>query len=263
MKTSKKVTKVAKVTKVTKSSEPVQPAESAIVAQTASTPPVTDVTTEAANAIASLRHIASVLPLDDSLTPSELKHARAGSRVPLEVLSIAAGVLEEDPSRFPDFDASQARNAVTYEQTLVPVAVEARALAASIDRSVMKYRSGAADQSLALYATLKGLSRVPTNEKTRSQVKDLRALLSKTRKIRATSVTQVETKQLVKVAKSAKVASVKSTKASEAAAEAAAATALANLAAGSDSATAPTPAAPVVSPPEPVTTATPVVVASH
>jgi hypothetical protein len=165
---------------------------------------------QAASALTALRVIATNLPLDDSLTPTALKHARATNRVPLDVMVIASNILQADQARFGDFDANEARAAVEYEQAMLPVAREARALADSIDRSVMKRRSAAATQSLALYATLKGVARIPANEKTRSHVKEMRALLTTNKKKRATSVTQAETKGLAKVARSAKVAALKS-----------------------------------------------------
>lgn len=190
-----------------------------------------DLATLSASFLARLRALASTLPLDDSLTPAELQHARMAKRIPLQALVIAAGVLEAEPARFPDFDAADARAAVDYEQTMAPIADEMRVLAASIDRSVMKRRSAAAKQSLALYATMKGVARLPANEKTRSQVKEMADLLTTNRKKRDTSVTLAETEQLKKVARSAKVARVKRAQASSAAAEAATAAAIAATAA--------------------------------
>jgi hypothetical protein len=190
----------------------------------ASASSVADVATAAANATAVLIDLATRLPIDDTLAPFELHHARVRSRIPLRALEIAADVLGDDPGRFPDFDADDARSAVTYARSMLPVAAQARALAASIERSVMKKRTRAGDQSLALYATLKGLARIEAHEKTRAQVRDLAAVLTTNRKSRETTVTGEEAEKLVRVARAKKRASLKEGVAKELAAEAEVAT---------------------------------------
>jgi hypothetical protein len=169
-------------------------------------PPPPSLTTQASGALASLKALSSSLPIDDALPPKELAAAKVSNRVPLEVMTIASSVLNEDPTQYPQFDATGAKAAVDYEQAMAPVAQAAQVLSSRIEKSILKRRSTMATQALALYAVMKGASRLPANEATRTQVKTMKALLTVKPKSRATAVTQKETQQVTKVMRSQKKA---------------------------------------------------------
>jgi hypothetical protein len=188
-----------------------------------------DVTTQAADALASLKQLTASLPIDDAISPDQVAVTRAANRVPLAAISIAAGILKDDPKSFPHFDAADAQAAIEYEQQMAPVGQAALVLSQRIAKSVRKRRGNTARQTLALYQVMKGTSRLTTNEVTRTRVAQLKKLFTLNHKSRDMSVTQEETKQLVKTAKSAKKQSVAQAKAAEANTEATIATAQATL----------------------------------
>lgn len=202
-----------------------------------------DLNTQASNAVASLKDLASKLPIDDALPPQAAKTARAMNRVPLEVLSIAANVLADDPSQYPQFDATEAKAAVDFEQAMGPVAQAAQALSDSLQKTVLKRRSAMATQALALYAVMKGNARLPKSEQSRTQVKAMGNLLTTNRKSRATSVSQKETAQYVQKAKAQKKSMVAQAAADEATTKAAYVSALAALQTASTAGAAPQPIA--------------------
>jgi len=220
-----------------------------------------DVTTQAASALDSLRALTSALPIDDAIPPNQMAATKVTSRVPLEAMTIAAGVLANNPKQFPQFDGTEAQAAIDYETAMAPVGQAALVLSKRIAKSVLKRRSGTAHQTLALYQVMKGTSRLSTNEETRTQVQQLKKLFTTKPKSRDTSVTQVETQKLVKTAKSAKKQAVAQANAADANNKATIATAQATLeaavAAGTVSqfvaaVTAPSsPAAPAVAPAAP------------
>jgi hypothetical protein len=188
-----------------------------------------DVTTQATDALASLKQLTASLPIDDAIPPNQMAATKVSNRVPLEAMTIAAGILNDDPKRFPQFDGADAQAAIDYEQQMVPVGQAALVLSKRIARSVLKRRSNMAHQTLALYQVMKGTSRLSTNEETRTQVQQLKKLFTLNPKSRDTDVTQVETKKLVKTAKSTKKQSVAQAKAADANNDAAIATAQASL----------------------------------
>jgi hypothetical protein len=100
------------------------------------------------------------LPLDGGLVEKARKSAPGLQHVPTEALAESASILEQEGSRFPSFDAQEARDAVDYEQSMATVVSAASALIAKAQASVLARRSKAAEQTLALYAVLKGQSRV-------------------------------------------------------------------------------------------------------
>jgi hypothetical protein len=187
------------------------------------------VATVAANALANLESVTSTLPIDDAIPANMVDLTKVANRVPVEAMTIASTILNNDPKSFPQFDGAEVKASIEYEQTMMPVADAAQLLANRIVKSVRKRKSGAAQQTLALYQVVKGTSRLSTNEETRTQVKQLSNLLTTRRKSRETEVTQNETQVMVKTRKSAKKQAVAQQKAAEASTEAAIAAAQATL----------------------------------
>jgi hypothetical protein len=206
-------------------------------------PKPTDLNTQASSALATLKELASQLPIDDALPPQAARSAKALNRVPLEVLSIAASVLAEAPSQYPQFDATEAQAAVTFEQAMGPVAQAAQNLSDSLQKTVLKRRSAMATQALALYASLKANARLPQNEQSRTQVKAIGKLLTTSHKSRATSVTQRETAQYAKATKLQKKQQVAQAAADQASSKANYAAALAALETAATASTAAPPTA--------------------
>ena len=219
----------------------------------------TSIQTQASDALALIKEVTGKLPIDDALPPKDLQAAKVTNRVPLEVMTIASSVLNEDPTQFPQFDGAGIRSAVEYEQAMAPVAVALQVLAERVQKSVLKRRAGAANQSLALYAVMKGTARLPANEQTRTQVRTMGQLLTTNRKSRATSVTEKEKEQFAKGLKVSKKAAAAKATVDDASAKAAYADAEANLVNGNLGALTPTsdPPAPTVAPSSPSPTAPP------
>ncbi len=215
--------------------------------RSASTKP-TDLTAQASSAVASLKELASQLPIDDALPPQAAKAARGMNRVPIDVLSIAANVLAHDPSQYPQFDATEAQAAVAFEQAMTPVVQAAQSLSDRLRKTILKRRSAMATQALALYAAMKANARLPKNEQSRTQVKTMAKLLTTNHTSRATSVTQKETAQYVKTAKIQKRQQVAQAVADEANAKANYVAALAALQTASTAGTAAEPIAPQATP---------------
>ena len=182
------------------------------------------------------------MPIDDAIAPQALAATKITNRVPLAVMQIAAGVVSDNPSQYPQFDAAGIQSAVEYEQAMAPVAAAAQALADSIQKSILKTRGTAANQALALYAVVKGTARLPTSERSRVQVKTMGKLIATRRKTRATQVTEKEKDGFAKAQRSQKKAQVAQTTASDAGTKAALAAAQASLDAGVLPSATPTPA---------------------
>jgi hypothetical protein len=163
-----------------------------------------DPASQAAEALARLKELTANLEIDDAIPPNQLAATRVVNRVPLKAMTIAAGVLADDPAQFPQFDAADAQAALAYEQAMVPVARAAQELANRITKSVLKRRSEMARSTLALYQVMKGTSRLTANEQTRMQVKELSKLFTTKRKARETDVSQKETDAFVRTRKSEK-----------------------------------------------------------
>jgi hypothetical protein len=197
--------------------------------KTKTTTKKSDISTQAADALASLKQVTANLTIDDAIPPNQLAATKVSNRVPLAALTIAAGILQNDPKQFPQFDGADAQAAIDYEQQMVPVGQAALVLSKRIAKSVLKRRSNMAHQTLALYQVMKGTSRLSTDEGTRTQVQQLKKLFTLNPRSRATDVTQAETKKLVKTAKSARKQAVAQAKAADANNAATIATAQATL----------------------------------
>jgi hypothetical protein len=219
--------------------------------QTKTTTTTSDVTTQASTAVASLKQLTAGLPIDDAIPTNQLTATRVTHRVPLEAMTIAASILEDNPQHFPQFNATDAKGAIAYEQAMVPVAQAAQVLANRITKSVLKRRTGMAQQTLALYQVMKGTSRLDASEETRTQVKQLGKLFTTKHKSRETEVSQKEAGAMVKTRKSAKKQAVAQAKADAASNEAAIAAAQAALDAAVAAGTVPAAAPPATTTPSP------------
>ena len=122
--------------------------------------PPSSISDAASAAVQLIIQAQSSLPLEDGLVEKARKSALGLQHVSTEALAESASILETVGSRFPTFDAKEARDAVTYEQSMGEVVSRASALIGRVQASILQRRSKAADQTLALYAVLKGQSRV-------------------------------------------------------------------------------------------------------
>lgn len=174
--------------------------------KSAATSDAVSLTAVASKAAVSLGSLANTLPLDDSMSPEDVKASRGSTRVPNSLILLAAQVVASDPTRFPDIDPEQAREAVAYETALGPIGQDALVLATRIQKSIQKKRGAAASQTLATYAILKGLARVPGNEASSGHLKQMKEVLATRKSKRSLKVTQAEAQTLVKAAKAVKVA---------------------------------------------------------
>ncbi len=100
------------------------------------------------------------------------------------VIAIAIDIAERNPQEFAFFDVRAAREAIAYEQALAPVAAQAKQTASRIENSITKRRKTPVDQTLALYAAIKGFVRVPQGEPLIPQYEDMRRLVTTNRKKR-------------------------------------------------------------------------------
>jgi hypothetical protein len=170
---------------------------------------------QASDAVATIQQVAKTLPLDN-VSPTEAKAAQTASRVPVAVMNIALGILTENPDRFREFDAEAIRSAIDYEQAMAPLATAVSTLARRILRNIRKRRGTAANQSLALYQTLKGLSRLTANDPLETEIGEMEKLLTTTPKGTSTRLTKKEAAANNRKAKKAKVAAAKRAEASAA-----------------------------------------------
>jgi hypothetical protein len=141
-----------------------------------------DLSTLADRTVAALDKLEATLPIDHQLPPAELAQARGLQRVPPQAIAIAMDILVQQPERFPDFDLESAKDALQYELVMRSIAAKSRTLTQHIEKSVLKRRAQAAQQTLVLYATMKGLGRIAGNEGIREKVRDLHAVMVRSRK---------------------------------------------------------------------------------
>jgi hypothetical protein len=148
--------------------------------------------------IASLDALESSLALDFVVNPNDAKEMRALSRVSPAAMALAAEVVAEDPQRFVDFDATALGGVNDYLDAMARVLARVEAFESHVVKSRQNHRYGAALQTLALYATLKGLGRIAGNEALREKANALAAELNKKPRPKQT----VEEKQAKKIARS-------------------------------------------------------------
>ena len=172
--------------------------------------------TAASDALADIQRLSKTLPLDDLLADEE-GAARTAVCIPIEMILLAAGVLEDNAGRFHGgFDAQAMRDAIDYERAMGPLVTALTQLTRRVARSIQKHRGGSATQALAVYQTLKGFVRLSKAEPTYAALKDMEALLTTNRKRRATTVTQADVADARSKLRRAKVAAAKAAEASDA-----------------------------------------------
>ncbi len=136
----------------------------------------------ATKAVGSLKKLEESLQLDPAMLPHEAQRSNGFRTVPAKAIAIAANIVGEHPDRFSDFDVAEMNGAVELELAMAPLVTQARALASHVEKTVLKQRAQAAENTLVLYATMKGLARLQANEPVREQVRELKALLKRRRK---------------------------------------------------------------------------------
>ncbi len=113
----------------------------------------------ATKARAQLVAMQQLLPIDDDLQKKQYKALVGIQHIPTEALAVAVSVLEKYVESFPTFDLKMMKEALDYETHMNEVAAQAQELAQRIAKSVIKHRSKAIEQTLALYAALKAVGR--------------------------------------------------------------------------------------------------------
>lgn len=127
-------------------------------------------------ALALIAQAQRLLPLESGQTAKARHNALKLQIVPTEAIAEAASILGSEGHRFPTFDAQMARDAVQYEQSMAEVISGASALIGKAQASILQRRTPAAEQTLALYACLKGQSR--TDGSLRDSVQRLSPLVN-------------------------------------------------------------------------------------
>lgn len=140
-----------------------------------------------AAALDALARIERSLAIDDALPPNDLHQIRTSNRVTTTAIAIAADVAEAAPEHFIDVDAAALRDAMEYDEPARRLAESLRRLAHRLEKSRMKRRWPAAQQTLVLYAALKSKARVPKHETFREKLALLRAEFPKRRKETSTA----------------------------------------------------------------------------
>lgn len=136
----------------------------------------------ATKAVGTLKKLEESLNLDPAMLPHEAQRSNGFRTVPAKAIAIAANIVKEHPGRFSDFNVVEMNGAVELELAMAPLITQARALASHVEKTVLKQRAQAAENTLVLYATMKGLARLQANEPVREQVRELKALLKRRRK---------------------------------------------------------------------------------
>ena len=172
----------------------VEPATSAPVAPPVNAPPQDPAPGTigwfAAQALAHLEAIESSLKLDIVVAPNDKSQIRALARISDKAIRLASDIVTSAPSRFPDF--AQLPVASEYVAAMAPVAARALELGAHIEKSLGNQRTPAAQQTLALYAVVKGLGRIVDNETMREKVLELKVEVAPKRKNPKPKVTKDE-----------------------------------------------------------------------
>jgi hypothetical protein len=102
------------------------------------------------------------------------KRAIAFLRIPAEAIRIAIDVAERHVGRFPDFEVDAAKSAIAYQQAMAPLVQQCRDMASRIEENIFATQADAAEQTLALYGSMKSLSRL--NNKGESLLPQIREL---------------------------------------------------------------------------------------
>ena len=145
--------------------------------------------TAAHDAEAMLRTAEQGVIVANGLSKAAKKRAIAFLRIPVEAIKIAIDVAERHQGRFPDFDVGSARAAVAYQQAMAPLVQQCRDMASRIEENIFATQADAAEQTLALYGSMKSLSRLNgKGESLLPQVRQLSVLVRTRGKRRAAPV---------------------------------------------------------------------------
>jgi hypothetical protein len=164
-----------------KSNHPPATPESTLAPATpAATPPPAAVPESSASirslaveAIAQLDALEAKLNLDVVVRPNDKHQIRALKRVSDDALSLASTIAASSPSTLEAF--SGIASAREYVGAMTPLANRVATLLTHLQKSIQNQRTPAAQKTLALYAVVKGLGRIETNETMRETVPLLRA----------------------------------------------------------------------------------------
>ena len=131
----------------------------------------------------------TLLIAEDGLSKVAKKRAVAYLRIPSEAIALGINVVEAQPGRFPDFDVAGAKQALAHEAAMAPVAQQCRDMAARIDEDIVAAKAKAAQQTLALYGSMKAVSRLNQGETMLSQIRQMSVLVRTHGKHRAAAST--------------------------------------------------------------------------
>ncbi len=135
----------------------------AATSQPPAAPPVkakpATVTDAAKSAVSLITEAQNALPLETDLTGKTRASALRLQLLPASAIAESARILEAEGHRFPSFDATLARDAADFEAAMTEVVSGATALIGKAKVAILQHRAPAAEQTLALYAVLKGASR--------------------------------------------------------------------------------------------------------
>ncbi|MGO8997650.1 MAG: hypothetical protein ACLQVI_30400 [Polyangiaceae bacterium] len=148
----------------------------------------------AAQVIAQMDAIESLLNLDIVVPPNDRYQIRALRRVTDTAIGLASDIVSAEPDRFPDF--TDLPTAASYVKTLAQVAERASTLTAHLQNSIQNQRTPAASKTLALYAVVKGLGRITANETMREKIPQLKAEIAP--KLKDPKPKQTKTEKAVK-----------------------------------------------------------------
>jgi hypothetical protein len=140
--------------------------------------------------IAQLGVLESMLGLDIAIRPNDKNQMNALKRVSDTAIALASNIVSGAPGDFPGFTGLPA--AASYVESLGQVASRALELATHVQNGLQNQRAPAANQTLALYAVVKGLGRLPDNEAMREKVAALKAEVVKKPKDPKPKVTKSE-----------------------------------------------------------------------
>ena len=174
---------------------------------TAAPVPSTSNSTLASEAMAQLDALEAKLNLDIVVRPNDKAQIRALKRVSDNALSLASDIVDSSPTELAAFSGIPA--ARDYAIAMSPVATRAALLATHLQKSIANKRTPAAQKTLALYAVVKGLGRIVTNETMRETVPLLKAEVAP----KVKSPKRKETKEEKAAKRSAKSTAERDTKA--------------------------------------------------
>jgi hypothetical protein len=139
----------------------------------------------AVNPVAVIDELEASLGLDETPLPQEFKRAVPGRTIPVEAIKLATSVIEQNPSRFGEFDSHSMHEAIRFDDEMVPIARRARALADRLDQAIIMKRNKPAEDTLVIYAMMKGIGRMRGNQAVLNHVRDMGKLLRPNRKAKA------------------------------------------------------------------------------